>query len=104
MIVRQFLAEVSRSNAGKYFAFFRDVVVPRLKAIPGHHGALVLSREDEGNVVITVLTFWESNEAIQRFAGDDPTTAVVEPQARALLSSYAHRVTQMTVEVDTLEG
>ncbi|HEY2476766.1 MAG TPA: antibiotic biosynthesis monooxygenase [Candidatus Cybelea sp.] len=103
MIVRLFAARVSRDDAGKYYAFFREAVVPKLKAIPGHHGALVLSEEKQQDVAVTVLTFWDSDEAIRRFAGDDPMKAVVEPEVRAILSSYATQVTRMVVEVNALE-
>jgi hypothetical protein len=41
-------------------------------------------------------------EAIGRFAGDQPERAVVEPEARALLSSFADEVVHWTVRVSTL--
>jgi hypothetical protein len=34
------------------------------------------------------VTLWDSIDAIKRFAGEDPETAVVEPEARAVLSSF----------------
>jgi len=40
--------------------------------------------------------------AIGRFAGDQPERAVVEPEARALLSSFADEVVHWTVRVSTL--
>ncbi|HUN29648.1 MAG TPA: hypothetical protein VMV65_07560 [Alphaproteobacteria bacterium] len=101
MLVRRFTATASATNAPKYYTFFRDALTPQLKRIPGHRGALVLSREDAGNVAITVLTFWESAEAIRAFAGDAPNVAIVEPEARAILASFDDRVEQFVVEVDT---
>jgi hypothetical protein len=39
-----------------------------------------------------VLTAWESMEAVRGFAGDDPERAVVEPEARAVLSDFDESV------------
>jgi heme-degrading monooxygenase HmoA len=103
MLVRYFTATVRRANAPKYYTFFRNTLTPELERIPGHRGALVLSNDDDRDPVdITVLTFWESIDAIRRFAGDTPNRAVVEPEARAILESFNEIVTQHTVEVDTL--
>lgn len=100
MIVRHFTAEATAANARKYYEFFENSLTPQLEAIPGYRGALVLSRDDEP-VSITVLTFWESDEAIRRFAGDDPARAVIEPEARTILSSFSDRVRRLVVELDT---
>jgi heme-degrading monooxygenase HmoA len=104
MLVRYFTATVSRANAPKYYTFFRNTLTPELERIPGHRGALVLSTDDNSDPIeITVLTFWESSDAIRRFGGDTPNRAVVEPEARALLESFDEIVTQHIVEVDTLQ-
>lgn len=104
MFVRHFTATVTRANAPKYYTFFRNTLTPELERIPGHRGAIVLS-DDNGNdpVDITVLTFWESEEAIRLFAGDTPNRAVVEPEARELLASFNEVISQHVVEVDTLQ-
>jgi len=101
MIVRRFRAKATLGNAKAYAVFFRDVLTPQLRQIPGHRGALVLSEERRKNTRIIVLTFWDSMEAIEKFAGANVNRAVVEPEARALLSSFDDEVTHHTVEVDT---
>ena len=64
-------------------------VLPSLAAIPGYRGAKVLKRTSErGEVEFLVMTLWDSMEAIRRFAGDHPESAVVEPEAREVLSDY----------------
>ena len=100
MLVRRFKARATAANAPRYYAFFRDTLTPQLKRIPGHRGALVLSRAGDAIVEITVLTFWESVESIRSFAGDAPDTAVVEPEARAILASFDDEVAHLTVELD----
>jgi heme-degrading monooxygenase HmoA len=102
MIARRFGAVTTPTNAPHYYAYFRDKLAPELSKIPGHRGALVLSRELTESIAITVVTFWESMEAIRAFAGDSPNRAVVEPEGRAWLSSFDDEVTHNAVEVDTI--
>jgi len=104
MIVRRFTARSSATNAQTYFSFFKDMLTPKLRTIPGHRGALVLSRKTEADVEITALTFWDSMEAIALFAGANLNKAVVEPEARKLFSSFDDEVTLHVVEVNTFES
>jgi heme-degrading monooxygenase HmoA len=101
MIVRRFRAKATAKNAKAYAVFFRDTLTPQLKQIPGHRGAVVLSEERKKNTRITVLTFWESMDSIRRFAGANPTVAVIEPEIKPLLDSWDDTVTHLDVEVDT---
>lgn len=48
--------------------------------------------EIDGGVEIVVVTRWESMGAISAFAGADVDLAVVEPEARAVLSRFDDRV------------
>ena len=100
MIARSFAARAaSGAAAAAYCAFFRETLVPQLTGIPGHRGALVVTRPDRGEVAITVFTFWDSMEAIARFAGDTPGRAVVEPEARAILSWFDGEVVHQEVSL-----
>ncbi|HTV93022.1 MAG TPA: antibiotic biosynthesis monooxygenase [Verrucomicrobiae bacterium] len=100
MLVRRFTARATAANAPRYYAFFRDTLAPQLRQIPGHGGALVLSHSDGSDVNITVLTFWDSRESIRAFAGDAPNKAVVEPEARGILTAFDDQIEQLTVELD----
>jgi heme-degrading monooxygenase HmoA len=99
-VARSWSARATPEGADAYVAFFRGTLVPELARIPGHRGALVL-RHDEGSAVaITVLTFWESMDAVKRFAGDAVDRAVVEPEAQAVLTSFDTTVTHLSVALD----
>ncbi len=64
-------------------------VLPSLTRIPGYRGAKILKRRSERNEVeFLVMTLWDSMDAIRKFAGDNPENAVVEPEAREVLSDY----------------
>ncbi|MBV9007339.1 MAG: cupin domain-containing protein, partial [Solirubrobacterales bacterium] len=52
----------------------------------GFLGATIERVNDNGSVEIAVVTRWASMEAIRAFAGGDVDLAVVEPEARAVLS------------------
>ena len=88
MIARIWRGQASVTNADVYYRHFTTNVVPHIKEIPGHIGAYLLRREVEGNVEFIALTLWESIETIKGFAGPNPDVAIVEPEARAVLSSF----------------
>jgi heme-degrading monooxygenase HmoA len=89
MIARLWRGVASSSvNAEAYQRHVTMKVFPSLAAIQGHRGARVLRRADGGRVEFLVMTLWDSMDAVRRFAGDNPEAAVVEPEARAVLSEY----------------
>jgi heme-degrading monooxygenase HmoA len=96
-VVRSWSAFATPDGALAYVEFFEKTLVPQLRRIPGHRGALVLRRPAGDVVEISVLTFWESMEAVKRFAGDPPDRAVVEPEARAILLSFDERVKHLAI-------
>jgi heme-degrading monooxygenase HmoA len=101
MVVRRWGARASAQGAPKYVAHFRRAVLPQLKRIPGHRGALVLRRKTAGAVELEVLTFWQSMAAIRRFAGADTERAVVEDDAKAVLTSFDTRVEHFDLVLET---
>ena len=91
------IARVWKGTARDVAAYLRHLdenVVPELKAIAGYQGLRVLRMDRE----ITVMTFWDSMESVQRFAGDHAERAVVEPEAQAVLERYDDFVIHYEVE------
>jgi len=102
-IVRSWKARASEAGAREYAAFFRNTLARAMKAIPGNRGAMMLSRHyDGGEVELVMLSYWDSMEAVGRFAGDAPERAVVEPRAREILSSYDETVEHYTLDVSNV--
>jgi heme-degrading monooxygenase HmoA len=93
MIVRIWRGMEKRGEAGAYRRHLESAVLPLLKALPGFMGASLLQRGVEGEIEVLVMTRWASMEAIRGFAGEEPETAVVEPEARAVLASFDDKVT-----------
>ena len=90
MIVRSWSARLLPDRADDYVAFFQRVIRPQLDALSGFREAEILISPERAEVV--VLTRWESMGAVRQFAGDDPSRAVVEPEAVALFSDYDRAV------------
>lgn len=101
MIVRTWSARATRGGADDYERHFRAHVLPALARLDGHCGAQLLRRDADGDVALTVVSYWESIAAVTRFAGDDAEAAVVEDDARAALTSYDTRVRHFELRADT---
>jgi hypothetical protein len=67
-------------------------VVVVFAAIEGHRLEYLLRREVEDCVELVVLTLWDSIEVIRKFALPEPNKALVEPEARAVLTGFAGSV------------
>jgi heme-degrading monooxygenase HmoA len=85
MIARTWSARATKVGADAYRTYFEKTLVPQLHEFDGFSGAFLLARDDGGLVELTTHTLWASLDAIRAFAGDDITTAVVEPEALAVL-------------------
>jgi heme-degrading monooxygenase HmoA/uncharacterized protein YciI len=103
MILRMWRARATVEKSGEYVEHATKKVFPALRAIEGHRGAYLLRRAVDGAIELVVLTLWESMEAVRRFAGGKPEKAVVEPEARAALTSFDDSVTHFEV-VHRTEG
>ena len=97
MILRMWKARATRSGAEEYIHHATKHVFPQIRAIEGHRGDYLLRREVDEGVERVVLTLWESMEAVRRFAGLEPNKAVVEPEAKAVLTSFDEHVTHYEV-------
>jgi heme-degrading monooxygenase HmoA len=88
VIARTWRGRATAQNATAYVKHFTDTVVPALKKLPGHSGAWLMQREVDGLVELVALTLWQSRASIEAFAGDDISRAHVEPEGRAVLTSF----------------
>jgi heme-degrading monooxygenase HmoA len=92
MIARLWSARTTTSLSTKYMEHFWQSVTPSLRQLPGYVAASVLIRSQGESVEILVTTVWDSYRAIEGFAGANRETAVVAPEAAALLTDYDRRV------------
>lgn len=75
MIARTWTGYVKPEKAQTYIELMETVALPDYKGTPGNLGAWCLHRDMGSKTEIVMLTFWESMDAIKRFAGDGETTA-----------------------------
>jgi uncharacterized protein len=97
LILRMWKGRASAEKSGEYVDFVTKKIFPSLREIEGHGGAYLLRRAVDGAIEFVVLTLWESMEAVRRFAGSKPEKAVVEPEARAVLSGFDETATHFEV-------
>jgi hypothetical protein len=96
-VLRLWKGRSTLENADDYSRHATENVFPQLGSIPGHLGAQLLSRSVANGIEFLVLTFWESMDAVRKFAGAKPENAVVEPAARAALIDYDRTVVHFEV-------
>jgi len=100
-VARSWSARATPAGARAYLEHFEGTVLPALRRLAGHRGALVLRRVDGGEVEITVLTLWALLEAVHEFAGPDASVAVVEPEAPAALTTFDTRAVHFELALHT---
>jgi heme-degrading monooxygenase HmoA len=88
MIVRTWRCQPTTEQADAYARYLTGTVFASLEGIAGHRGGYLLRREVEGQIEFLAVTFWDSVEAIKEYAGETIDTAVVKPEARAMLSEF----------------
>lgn len=92
MIVRTWRGVTRAEDADTYLAYLRETGFEGFRATPGNCGALGLRRVRDGRAEFLVLSLWESEEAIRRFAGDDIERAVFYPEDDAFLVDRENHV------------
>lgn len=103
-ILRLWKGRATAAKAGDYIRHASQTVFPEVQTLPGHRGAYLLRRSVDNSVEFTVLTLWDSMDAVRGFSGPDPERAVVEPAARAALSDFDATVTHYEVVAHTGGG
>ncbi len=98
-VARRWCARVTAAGADAYEEHFRSAVLPQLAGVEGWLGAQLLRHDDGDEVELVALTYFESLDAIRRFAGPDLERAVVAPEARRVLTGFDERVRHYRVAV-----
>lgn len=100
MIARMWHGRVPLAKADEYLELMRSVAIPDYQSVPGNRGAFAL-REVEGEVAhFVMLTFWESRDAIAKFAGENIETAKYYDFDRNFLLEFEPRVKHFELYVD----
>lgn len=100
MIARIWHGWTTPENADAYEEFLRTTMFPSIHEVDGFHGADLLRRDEDGEVAFITITRFESLDAVKRFAGDEYDRAVVEPEARRLLTRFDERSAHYELVID----
>ena len=87
-------------NADTYEAFLRSTMFPSMDRLEGYRGVYLLRRDAGDEIEFITITLWDSVDVVRTFAGDDYEQAVVEPEARAVLSRFDERSVHYEVRAE----
>ena len=91
MITRVWKGRTSREKATEYGEFLKRTAYPDYGDVAGNRGWLLL-RQDVGEAVeFMFVSFWESEEALRRYAGADAELPKYYPEDRAALLELPER-------------
>jgi heme-degrading monooxygenase HmoA len=100
VIARLWHGWTTPENADAYEEFLRSTMFPSIHEVPGFVGADLMRSDLDDEVAFVTITRFDSLEAVRAFAGDDYERAVVEPEARRLLSRFDERSEHYKVVLD----
>jgi heme-degrading monooxygenase HmoA len=92
MIARTWAGATRAADADTYLDYLHRTGLAQYRATTGNRGVLALRRIDGDRAEFLLLTLWDSEEAIRRFAGDDIEQAVFYPEDDRFLVARDERV------------
>jgi len=75
MVTRIWHGATPATKSDGYLTLMRTVAIPDYCSTPGNKGAYALRRIEGDTAHFLMVTFWESEDAIRAFAGDDISVA-----------------------------
>jgi heme-degrading monooxygenase HmoA len=97
MLARIWHGITPKSKADEYGEFLNRTGVTDYQATEGNRGVRVLRRIDGEQAHFLIITFWDSIEAIKRFAGGDFEKARYYPEDKDYLLEFEEKVTHYEV-------
>ena len=91
VVAREWKGRVAPARADEYHQYLLGGVA-KLRSIRGSLGVQVMRRDEAGAVEFTVISYWESREAIKAYAGQDIEKPHHLPKDRELLLELPTRV------------
>ena len=97
MIARTWKGATRAEDADAYLRYLHETGFAAFRGTPGNLGALALRRSTGDRAELLLVSFWESEDAIRRFAGEDLERAVFFPEDERFLIARDERVTHYEV-------
>ncbi|MEU8609189.1 hypothetical protein AB0C29_14405 [Actinoplanes sp. NPDC048791] len=98
MIARMWRGWVATDRAAEYVAYIEETGMAAYRGTPGNVDAQMWTRDlGDGRTEVVTLSWWESIEVIQGFAGSDISRAVFYPEDDEFLIGREDTVAHYTV-------
>lgn len=104
MIARIWRGATKAEDADAYLDYLHETGFAQYRTTPGNLGVQALRRVVDGRAELLLLTLWESEEAIRRFAGDDIGRAVFYPEDERFLIDRDDHVSHFDVVYEAGPG
>src|SRR4026208_289620 len=101
MIARIWRGATKAEDADPYLDYLHRPGFTESRNTAGNRGVLGLRRIEKDRAEFLLVSLWDSEEAIRRFAGDDLEKAVFDPEDGRFLIERAERVSHYEVVYDT---
>jgi heme-degrading monooxygenase HmoA len=101
MIARTWTGATRAADADAYLEYLHRTGLADYRGTPGNRGVLALRRIRGDRAEFLLLTLWESEEAVRRFAGDDIGRAVFYPEDERFLVARDEHVDHYEVVFST---
>src|SRR3954453_3041863 len=101
MIARTWRGVTRAHDADAYVQYLLETGLTEFRQTEGNRGALALRRIHGQRAEFVVLSLWESEAAVRRFAGDDIEQAVFYPEDGRFLVDRDSTVTHYEVVFDS---
>jgi heme-degrading monooxygenase HmoA len=102
IIVRIWQGKVPEARAEEYAEYHFENGVKRIQGIAGNLGVQVLRRTEKGITEFTTISYWESLDAIRRFAGDEIEKPHHLPKDPEFLIELPNRVLHFELDYSDL--
>jgi heme-degrading monooxygenase HmoA len=97
MIARIWRGVTREADKDTYFEYLQKTGLNEYASIPGNQGVWVLRCVEDGKSEFTLISLWDSWDAIKAFAGPDSEKAVFYPEDDKFLLERGPRVTHYEV-------
>jgi heme-degrading monooxygenase HmoA len=101
MIARTWRGATRAEDAEAYLDYLNQTGFSEYRKTPGNHGVLGLRRIVNGRAEFLLLSLWDSEDGIRRFAGDDIEKAVFYPEDERFLVDRDDHVSHYEVVFDS---
>lgn len=97
MISRQWKCILKEEAHDQYINFLNEEVFKNVRSLPGFVHADILKRRTAQGLEFLIVTLWETLDAIEAFAGEDISKAMVPEEAQLMMVSFDKTVAHYEV-------